>query len=184
MSNFPGSHACVGVRRKETLGSQAGEQCCWQDMGGWLGERWSSSKVFRSHQESVYEVKGIERFMLNDCLVLSVNLSQAWRLRCAGEGRYHCLGAWAERNTVQYMHVNMRTVESHCSPAYQLNLEQILCVQKSKFRSSSIHSGAQIHVNLSLRLQGWLICTFSTTESTMMYCGERNIHGSVPKPSK
>lgn len=44
-------------------------------------------------------------------------------------------------------------VESHCSsPAYQLKLEQILCVQKPKFRSSSIHPTVRIRVNHSHRL--------------------------------
>ena len=45
-------------------------------------------------------------------------------------------------------------VESRCSPAYQLKLEQILCVQKSEFRSSSIHPTFRIHVNHSHRLLG------------------------------
>lgn len=43
-------------------------------------------------------------------------------------------------------------VESHCSLAYEL--EQILCVQKSEFRSSPNHPSIQINVNHSHRLIG------------------------------
>lgn len=76
--------------------------------------------------------------------VLDVKLSQQQRLRCAGKRCDRCSGHSRDAEEI----------ESHCSPAYQQKLEQILCVQKSEFRSSSIHPTVRIHVNHSHRLLG------------------------------
>lgn len=100
--------------------------------------------------------------MLNDCLSSwCQTLTTAEATVCRGKKQKRCSGACAERETVSAcVHASTgrrdaEEVESHCSPAYQLKLEQILCVQKIRIQvkfNPSYHSNPCQSLSQAARL--------------------------------
>lgn len=119
-------------------------------MGGWFGGRgaqvtrfteWMSECVYMC-VSVCFKVKGIERLILSDCLsswCQTQPTSRGWGVqeqrcdRCSERGR------------------DAEDVESHCSPAYEL--EQILCAQKNP-NSGQVQS-TLTYESMSITLAGW-----------------------------
>lgn len=69
---------------------------------------------------------------------------------------------------------------SYCSPAYEL--ERLLCISKN--RNSGQVKSAAMYESMSVTLAGWLIGTFSTAESALMFDWVRNTQEGVSTASR